>query len=72
MQTGEVMLPEQVDWREVIGKIMAANRWTLPTVAVKSGVKYSTVHYLMTKPGRQPSWPIGAAIYGIYMEIEKK
>jgi hypothetical protein len=64
------MLPERVDWKEVIGKVMAAKRWTLPTMALQIDVKYPTLYYLLTKD-RQPSWPVGAAIYRVYMEVQK-
>lgn len=63
------MLPERVDWKKVIGKVMAAKRWTLPVMADEVGVKYCTLYYLLTKKDRQPTWPVGAAIYSVYMEL---
>ena len=65
------MLPLEPNWKEIIGKIMAAKRWTLPTLAEMSGVKYAALYYLLTKD-RQPTWKNGAALYGIYMEVQKK
>jgi hypothetical protein len=56
-------MAKPVDFQELIRKVRARkSSYTLEWIAERCNVRYTTIHQLKSKPGRQPRYELGAAL----------